>query len=99
MYEQINLFEDVLPNFKIKEPVILLEMFAGIGAQRKALSILNIKIDDETIERIANWKAQQKPLENAIDPTRERESKSNYHGKGCRGRTQWNDIDKRNHFP
>lgn len=30
-------------------------------------------LDDETIERISSWNAQQKPLETAIDPTRERE--------------------------
>lgn len=30
-------------------------------------------LDDETIERISNWKAQQRPLENAIDIERERE--------------------------
>lgn len=46
MFEQISLWEDVLPTYKLKEPVILLEMFAGIGAQRKALSILGIKVDE-----------------------------------------------------
>ena len=56
-------------------------------------------LDDDTIERISNWNAQQKPLDNAIDPTRERESKSHTHSKGCRRRTQWNGIDKRNRFP
>lgn len=30
-------------------------------------------LDDETIERISNWNAYEKPLENAIDTTRERE--------------------------
>ena len=47
MYEQMSLWEDILPTYKLKEPVILLEMFAGIGAQRKALSILGIKVDEE----------------------------------------------------
>ena len=46
-------------------------------------------LDDETIERISHWKAQQKPLDNAIDPTRERESKSNSHSSWGRRRTQW----------
>ena len=52
-------------------------------------------LDDETIERISNWNSQQKPLENAIDPTRERESKSNFDCKGSRRRTFWNGIGKR----
>lgn len=54
MYEQMSLFEGILPNYKIKEPVILLEMFAGIGAQRKALSILGIKVDEEK-SKICEW--------------------------------------------
>lgn len=54
MFEQISLWEDVLPTYKLKEPVILLEMFAGIGAQRKALSILGIKVDEEK-SKICEW--------------------------------------------
>ena len=54
MYEQINLFEDVLPSFKIQQPVILIELFAGIGAQRKSLSILNIDVDKEQ-SKICEW--------------------------------------------
>ena len=56
-------------------------------------------LDDETIERISSWNAQQKPLETAIDPTRERESKSNPYRKRGRGRTQRNGSYKGNQFP
>ena len=51
-------------------------------------------LDDETINRISQWKSQQQPLDNAIDIERERESKSNSNGKRGRGRTLWNDINK-----
>lgn len=54
MYEQGSLFDEVVPNYRLKEPVILLEMFAGIGSQRKALNILGIKIDDEK-SMICEW--------------------------------------------
>ena len=30
-------------------------------------------LDDETLDRIANWKSYQNPLDDAIDPARERE--------------------------
>ncbi len=52
--EQLTIWSELYPYFKLKEPVILLEMFAGIGAQRKALSILNVKID-ETNSKICEW--------------------------------------------
>ena len=43
--EQLTIWNEIYPYYKLKEPVILLEMFAGIGAQRKGLEILNIKVD------------------------------------------------------
>jgi len=52
--QQLTLWEYINPKFKLKEPVVLLEMFAGIGAQRKALSILNIKVDEEK-SKICEW--------------------------------------------
>ena len=55
-------------------------------------------LDDETINRISQWKSQQQPLESAIDIERERESKSNTHSKGSRGRTLWYGINQRG-FP
>ena len=45
--EQLTLWGEIYPYYKIKQPVILLEMFAGIGSMRKALSILNVKVDEE----------------------------------------------------
>ena len=65
MYEQISLFEDVLPKYRIKEPVILVEMFAGIGSQRKALSILGLKIDEEK-SKICEWAFNSYVVYNAI---------------------------------
>lgn len=53
-------------------------------------------LDDEDVKRISNWKSQQKPLESAIDA--ERESKSDVDRTRSRGRSQWNDSDKRD-FP
>ena len=40
MNEQIDLFSYVLPKFKIDKPIRLIEMFAGIGSQAKALKNL-----------------------------------------------------------
>lgn len=52
--EQLTLWGEIYPYFKIKQPVILLEMFAGIGSMRKALSILNVKVDEEK-SKICEW--------------------------------------------
>lgn len=52
--QQLTLWEYISPKFKIKQPVILLEMFAGIGAQHKALSILGVEIDKEK-SKICEW--------------------------------------------
>ena len=54
MVEQLSLWGEMYPYFKLKQPVILLEMFAGIGAQHKALSILGVKIDKEK-SKICEW--------------------------------------------
>lgn len=43
-------------------------------------------LDDETIKRISNWNAYEKPLENIIDTTRERES--NINNNNPRGKRQ-----------
>lgn len=51
----MTLWEMIYPKFKFNEkPIILLEMFAGIGAQRKALENLGLKIDDEK-SKICEW--------------------------------------------
>ena len=52
--QQLTLWEYIAPKYKIKQPVILLEMFAGIGAQRKALEILGVQIDDKK-SKICEW--------------------------------------------
>lgn len=54
MVEQLSLWGEIYPHFKLKQPVILLEMFAGIGAQHKALSILGVEIDKEK-SKICEW--------------------------------------------
>ena len=46
MYESINMFEAMNPRYKIKKPIRLIELFAGIGSQAKALK--NIKANFET---------------------------------------------------
>ena len=45
-------------------------------------------LDEETVERIQNWKSYEKPIDNAIDLARERESNADFDRKGCRGRTR-----------
>lgn len=52
--QQLTLWGEMYPSFKLKEPVILIELFAGIGAQRKALEILGVKIDNEK-SKICEW--------------------------------------------
>ncbi len=47
MYDQLNIFDITLPDFKIDKPIRLIELFAGIGSQAMALrdlggQILNI---------------------------------------------------------
>lgn len=65
MFEQMSLWGEMYPYFKIKQPVILLEMFAGIGAQRKALEILGVKIDEEK-SKICEWAYNSYICYNAI---------------------------------
>ena len=48
-YEQSTLFEFSTPRFKIDKPIRLIETFAGIGAQAKALENLGVKME--------HWKA------------------------------------------
>ena len=37
MYDQLNIFDITLPDFKIDKPIRLIELFAGIGSQAMAL--------------------------------------------------------------
>ena len=53
-------------------------------------------LTDEHIQRISNWKAQQKPLENMINLAGGgRQYSSNSNSKGCRRRTLWNGAIQR----
>lgn len=42
MIEQLNLFSCIDGSYKCNKPVLLIELFSGIGAQAKSLEILNI---------------------------------------------------------
>ena len=43
--EQIDLFSYVLPKYKITKPIRLIELFAGIGSQAKALKNLGVEFE------------------------------------------------------
>lgn len=43
MYQQLSVFDFLYPKYKINKPIRLIELFAGIGAQAKALE--NLKVD------------------------------------------------------
>ena len=45
MEEQIDLFSFSNPKFKIDKPIRLIELFAGIGAQAKALENLGVEFE------------------------------------------------------
>ena len=45
MYEQLSLFTYGKKEFKIKKPVRLIELFAGIGSQAMALKTLGIDFE------------------------------------------------------
>lgn len=51
-------------------------------------------LDEKTLERISAWNSHEKPLDNAIDVERERESNADNNRKGSRGRTRWNETNK-----
>jgi len=48
-FEQADIFSELYPKFKITKPVRLIELFAGIGSQAKALKNLGIPME--------HWKA------------------------------------------
>ena len=43
--EQIDLFSYTMPKFKIDKPIRLIELFAGIGSQAKALKNLGANFE------------------------------------------------------
>lgn len=45
MVEQLDLFSNVIPTFKINKPIRLIELFAGIGSQAKALKNLGVEFE------------------------------------------------------
>lgn len=52
MEEQIDLFSYSMPKFKIDKPIRLIELFAGIGSQAKALENLGVNF---THHRVVEW--------------------------------------------
>lgn len=51
-HQQISLFSEMMPLFKIDKPIRLIETFAGIGAQSKALDILGLPYEHH---KIVEW--------------------------------------------
>lgn len=51
-YQQLNLFNEGKEYFKITKPIRLIELFAGIGAQAKALEILGVPFEHY---KICEW--------------------------------------------
>ena len=49
MIEQLSIWEDLIPFYKIEKPIRLIELFAGIGSQRQALKNLGVEINRSTI--------------------------------------------------
>lgn len=45
MIEEFDLFSFSTPRFKIDKPIRLIELFAGIGSQAKALKNLGVKFE------------------------------------------------------
>ena len=41
----MSIFDGVVPNYQIKKPIRLIELFSGIGAQAKALEILGVPFE------------------------------------------------------
>ena len=60
---QLDLFNSVRPYFKIDKPIRLIELFAGIGAQAKALEILGVPFEHW---KICEWAANSIKSYNAI---------------------------------
>ena len=61
--QQLNLFNFGKETFKINKPIRLIELFAGIGAQAKALEILGVKFEHY---KICEWAAPSIKGYNAI---------------------------------
>ncbi len=56
MYErQTNIYEFIFPQFKIDKPIRLIELFAGIGAQAKALEVLGADFERYRVVEIDKY--------------------------------------------
>lgn len=66
MNEQIDLFSYSMPRFKIDKPIRLIELFAGIGSQAKALENLGVNF---THHRVVEWDKYAMASYNAIHGT------------------------------
>lgn len=62
-FQQLNLFNFDKEFYKIKKPIRLIELFAGIGAQAKALEILGVPFEHY---KICEWAAPSIRAYNAI---------------------------------
>ena len=58
MNEQIDLFSYVVPKFKIDKPIRLIELFAGIGSQAKALKKLGVEFEHWKVIEIDKYAIQ-----------------------------------------
>ena len=65
MVEQLTLWGEMYDFYKIKQPIVLCEFFAGIGSQRKGIELCGIKIDNN-LSRIVEWAAPSIIAYNAI---------------------------------
>ena len=64
--EEFDLFSFSTPKFKIDKPVRLIELFAGIGSQAKALERLGVNF---THHRVVEWDKYAMASYNAIHQT------------------------------
>lgn len=55
MNEQIDLFSYSMPRFKINKPIRLIELFAGIGSQAKALENLGVPFEHHFVSEIDKY--------------------------------------------
>lgn len=62
-FQQLNLFNFDKEFYKIKKPIRLIELFAGIGAQAKALEILGVPFEHY---KICEWAVPSIRAYNAI---------------------------------
>jgi DNA (cytosine-5)-methyltransferase 1 len=64
--EQLNIFSYILPQYKITKPIRLIELFAGIGSQAKALKNLGVNFEHH---RVVEWDKCAVASYNAIHGT------------------------------